>query len=92
MGYRARTASPTARSPTFARGELTHFAGIKTVLKVPYVENVREVDKYDPPILGIPFDCGTPYWSGTRFAPKASAASRLPTVFRNPGLADIDPD
>src|SRR6476620_6890313 len=26
--------------PTFARGELPHFAGINTFLKAPYVENV----------------------------------------------------
>ena len=29
--------------PTFARGELPHFAGINTFLKAPYVENVRDV-------------------------------------------------
>ena len=33
--------------PTFARGELPHFAGINTFLKAPYVENVRDVGKYD---------------------------------------------
>src|SRR5215470_11008654 len=33
--------------PTFARGELPHFAGINTFLKAPYVENVRDVAKYD---------------------------------------------
>ena len=36
--------SLTDRSiPTFARGELPHFAGINTFLKAPYVENVRDV-------------------------------------------------
>jgi agmatinase len=56
---------PGARSlsdrsiPTFARGELPHFAGINTFLKAPYVENVRDVGKYDAAILGIPFDSGT---------------------------------
>ncbi len=29
--------------PTFARGELPHFAGINTFMKAPYVENVRDV-------------------------------------------------
>jgi agmatinase len=47
--------------PTFARGELPHFAGINTFLKAPYVENVRDVAKYDAAVLGIPFDSGTTY-------------------------------
>ena len=29
--------------PTFARGELPHFAGINTFLKAPYIEDVHEV-------------------------------------------------
>src|SRR5258707_15187890 len=56
--------------PTFARGELPHFAGINTFLKAPYVENVRDVAKYDAAILGIPFDSGTTYRPGTRFGPQ----------------------
>ena len=67
---------PGARSlsdrsiPTFARGELPHFAGVNTFLKAPYVENVRDVGKYDAAILGIPFDSGTTYRPGTRFGPQ----------------------
>lgn len=53
--------------PTFARGELPHFAGINTFLKAPYVENVRDVGKYDAAVVGIPFDSGTTYRPGTRF-------------------------
>jgi agmatinase len=56
--------------PTFSRGELPHFAGINTFLKAPYVENVRDVAKYDAAILGIPFDSGTTYRPGTRFGPQ----------------------
>jgi agmatinase len=56
--------------PTFARGELPHFAGINTFLKAPYVENVRDVGKYDAAIVGIPFDSGTTYRPGTRFGPQ----------------------
>ncbi|MEL6290876.1 MAG: arginase family protein, partial [Pseudomonadota bacterium] len=56
--------------PTFARGELPHFAGINTFLKAPYVENVRDVAKYDAAVLGIPFDSGTTYRPGTRFGPQ----------------------
>ena len=56
--------------PTFARGELPHFAGINTFLKAPYVEDVRDVAKYDAAVLGIPFDSGTTYRPGTRFGPQ----------------------
>jgi agmatinase len=56
--------------PTFARGELPHFAGINTFLKAPYVENVRDVGKYDAAVIGIPFDGGTTYRPGTRFGPQ----------------------
>jgi agmatinase len=31
--------------PTFARGELPHFAGINTFMKAPYIENVRDVGR-----------------------------------------------
>jgi agmatinase len=56
--------------PTFARGELPHFAGINTFLKAPYVEDVQEVAYYDATVLGIPFDGGTTYRPGTRFGPQ----------------------
>lgn len=56
--------------PTFARGELPHFAGINTFLKAPYVENVRDVAKYDVAVVGVPFDGGTTYRPGTRFGPQ----------------------
>ncbi len=56
--------------PTFARGELPHFAGINTFLKAPYVEDVRDVAKYDAAVVGIPFDSGTTYRPGTRFGPQ----------------------
>jgi agmatinase len=55
---------------TFARGELPHYAGINTFLKAPYVENVRDVGKYDAAIVGAPFDGGTTYRPGTRFGPQ----------------------
>ncbi len=56
--------------PTFARGELPHFAGINTFLKAPYAENVREVGKYDAAVIGVPFDGGATYRPGTRFGPQ----------------------
>ena len=56
--------------PTFARGELPHFAGINTFLKAPYVEHVREVGRYDAAVLGVPLDAGTTYRPGARFGPQ----------------------
>lgn len=56
--------------PTFSRGELPHFAGINTFMKAPYVEDVREVGKYDCTVVGVPFDGGTTYRAGTRFGPQ----------------------
>jgi agmatinase len=56
--------------PTFARGELPHFAGINTFLKAPYAEDVLEGANYDATVLGIPFDGGTTYRPGTRFGPQ----------------------
>jgi len=56
--------------PTFSRGEKPHFAGINTFLKAPYVENVRDVGKYDAAVLGVPFDGGATYRPGTRFGPQ----------------------
>ena len=57
--------------PTFARGELPHYAGINTFLKAPYIEDVTAVGAYDAAIMGIPFDGGTTYRPGTRFGPQA---------------------
>ncbi len=56
--------------PTFSRGELPHFAGINTFIKAPYVENVKDVGRYDATVLGVPFDGGTTYRPGTRFGPQ----------------------
>lgn len=56
--------------PTFARGELPHFAGINTFLKAPYAEDVRDVGNYDAAVIGVPFDGGTTYRPGARFGPQ----------------------
>ena len=55
---------------TFSRGELPHYAGINTLLKTKYLEDARQVGNYDVAFLGIPFDIGTTYRSGTRFGPQ----------------------
>jgi agmatinase len=56
--------------PTFARGELPHYAGINTFMKAPYCEDIADVGKYDVAIVGVPFDGGTTYRPGTRFGPQ----------------------
>lgn len=56
--------------PTFARGELPHFAGINTFLKAPYAEDVRATGNYDAAVIGVPFDGGTTYRPGARFGPQ----------------------
>jgi len=55
----------------FSRGLDPMFAGINTFLKSPYVENIREIGRYDVAVVGAPFDMGTTYRSGARFAPQA---------------------
>ena len=56
--------------PTFARGELPHFAGINTFMKAPYCEDAHQVGHFDACVLGVPFDGGTTYRPGTRFGPQ----------------------
>jgi agmatinase len=66
-------AAGSVEDPTislFSRGELPHFAGINTLLKLPYLEDAREVGRHDVAFLGIPFDTGTTYRPGTRFGPQ----------------------
>jgi arginase family enzyme len=60
--------------PDLLPGEKPHFAGINTFLKAPYVENVRDVGKYDAAILGVPFDGGATFRPGTRFGPQGELA------------------
>jgi len=55
----------------FSRGELPHYAGINTFLKMPYLEDAHKVGEYDVAVMGVPFDIGTTYRSGTRFGPQA---------------------
>lgn len=64
--------SITDRSiPTFARGELPHFAGERgTFLKCPYLEDVHDVSDAEVAIFGAPLDSGTTYRPGTRFGPQ----------------------
>jgi agmatinase len=56
--------------PTFSRGELPHYAGIKTFLKAPYLEDIHQIGDYDAAIIGVPHDTGTTYRPGARFGPQ----------------------
>lgn len=71
MGLEAAPSIGDRTISCFSRGELPHWAGINTFLKMPYLENVHEVGQYDIAILGAPFDIGTTYRAGTRFGPQA---------------------
>jgi agmatinase len=55
---------------TFVRGELPHFAGISTFLKMPYLEDVTRVGEHDVAVVGVPLDTGTTYRPGPRFGPQ----------------------
>src|SRR3954454_12466528 len=57
--------------PTFARGEIPHFAGERgTFMKCPYVEDVHDVGDAEVAVFGAPLDAGTTYRPGTRFGPQ----------------------
>ncbi|WP_016906618.1 agmatinase family protein [Streptomyces xiaopingdaonensis] len=57
--------------PTFARGELPHFAGERgTFMKCPFVEDVHDVGDAEVAIFGVPLDAGATYRPGTRFGPQ----------------------
>jgi agmatinase len=44
---------------------------VNTFLKSPYVEDIRDIGRYDVAVVGAPFDMGTTYRAGARFAPQA---------------------
>ena len=55
----------------FQRGELPHESGISTMIKSTFLEDVRQVGQYDVDFVGVPFDIGSTYRTGTRFGPEA---------------------
>jgi agmatinase len=54
----------------FQRGSTPHWSGINTFLKAPYLEDVRKVGEYDVAFVGVPFDIGCTFRTGTRFGPQ----------------------
>jgi agmatinase len=71
LGLEAAESVEDRTITTFSRGPQPAFAGIKTFLKTPYCEDISQVDQFDVAFLGVPFDTGTTYRSGTRFGPQA---------------------
>ncbi len=55
---------------TFSREARPLYAGINTMLKLPYLEDVRQVSDYDVAFMGVPFDVATTFKPGTRFGPQ----------------------
>ena len=53
-----------------ATSALPHWSGINIFMATPYLEDVHRVDEYDVAFVGVPFDIGTTYRSGTRFGPE----------------------
>ena len=60
-------------NPAFGAG-LQPFMGIPSFMRLPVT---RELDSVDVAILGVPFDSGTSYRSGTRFGPRKIRESSL---------------
>src|SRR5512141_383199 len=53
-------------NPAFGAG-LQPFMGIPSFMRLPVTRQLKDVDVA---ILGVPFDSGTSYRSGTRFGPR----------------------
>ena len=65
FGLEAADSITDRRIPTFARGEIPHFAGERgTFMKCPYLEDVHDVGDAEVAIFGAPLDAGTTYRPG----------------------------
>ncbi|MGW1991861.1 agmatinase [Embleya sp. NPDC001921] len=71
LGLEAARSVKDRNISLFSRGLDPMFAGIPTFLKSPYVEDIRDIGRYDVAVVGAPFDMGTTYRSGARFGPQA---------------------
>src|SRR3712207_1087465 len=80
------SSTPPAFKPIPGR-VLPRFAGVSTFFRLPHWEQVKGADVA---ILGVPFDGGTSYRPGARFAPRAiRAASVMGRGFQTGTRADI---
>ncbi|HLF88886.1 MAG TPA: arginase family protein, partial [Anaerolineales bacterium] len=66
---------------------LQPFSGITTFMRQPAT---RDLSRVDVAIVGIPFDSGTSYRSGTRFGPRKIREASLMLWGHNPVL-DVSP-
>lgn len=71
LGLEAAESVQDRTISTFSRGYQPAFAGIKTFMKSPYLEDVHQLPGHEVAILGAPFDMGTTFRSGARWAPQA---------------------
>jgi agmatinase len=71
LGLEAAPSINDRKISLFSRGHQPAFAGINTFMKAPYCEDIRQVGEYDVAFVGVPFDTGTTYRTGTRFGPQA---------------------
>ncbi|MEM9251481.1 MAG: agmatinase family protein [Planctomycetota bacterium] len=70
-----------------SRGPLPLYAGVSTMLKLPYVQDVTQARDYDVAFMGVPFDIGTTFRPGTRFGPQGMRrASVMYTSFFSPEM------
>lgn len=69
-------------NPAFG-ADLQPFMGIPTFMRLPAT---RELDDVDVAILGVPFDSGVSYRSGTRFGPRKIREASLTLWGHNPTM------
>ena len=70
------------KNPAYG-ADLEPFMGIPTFMRLPAT---RELDDVDVVILGVPFDSGTSYRSGTRFGPRKIREVSLMLWGHNPTM------
>lgn len=66
--------APSIHDRTISLFERANYPGAipsLTMLQQPFVENVRDVGRYQVAFMGVPLDAGTTYRPGTRFGPQA---------------------
>jgi len=69
-------------NPAFG-ADLQPFMGIPTFMRLPAT---RELDSVDVAIMGVPFDSGATYRSGTRFGPRKIREASLTLWGHNPTM------
>ena len=69
-------------NPAFG-ADLEPFMGIPSFMRLPAT---RELDSVDVAVMGVPFDSGTSYRSGTRFGPRKIREASLTLWGHNPTM------